>query len=67
MLPKQFLGPLLKGIKLYLCRFSTFSGLKFSGLNDQGFGYNSGIWCVYKGARIHVVPFGTTSGQETKI
>jgi len=42
-LPMQPLGPPLKAIKLYLCRLATFSGLKFSGLKDQGFGYKSGL------------------------
>jgi len=37
----QPLGPPLKAIKLYLWRFAIFSGLKFSGLNVQEFGYDS--------------------------
>lgn len=56
----QPLGPPLKAIKLYLWRLLTFSGLKLSGLKVQGFGYNSGMWCVHIGAITHVVPFGNT-------
>jgi len=41
-LPMQPLGPPLKAIKLYLWRLATFSGVKLSGLKDQGFGYKSG-------------------------
>jgi len=37
----QPLEPPLKAIKLYLWRLAIFSGLKFSGLNVQGFGYDS--------------------------
>jgi len=59
-LPMQPLGPPLKGIKLYLWRFATFSGVKCSGLKDQGFGYKTGLWCVVIGLITHVVPFGST-------
>lgn len=42
-LPMHPLGPPLKAIKLNLWRLDTFSASKLSGLNDHGFGYNSGI------------------------
>jgi len=60
ILPMQPLGPPLKGMKLYLWRLATFSGLKFSGLKVKGFGYKSGLWCVPIGLITHVVPFGST-------
>jgi len=40
-LPMQPLGPPLKPIKLNLCRFAIFSGLKFSGSKLVGFGYEA--------------------------
>jgi len=59
-LPMQPLGPPLKGMKLYLWRLATFSGLKFSGLKDPGSEYKSGLKCVANKAITHVVPFGST-------
>lgn len=59
-LPRQPLGPPLKAKKLNLCRFASFSALKFSGLNVSGLGYSCGQRCVTYGDTNTLEPFGSS-------
>jgi len=60
LLPRQPLGPPLNAKKLNLCRFVSFSGLKFSGLNVSGSGYSCGQRCVTYGDTNTLEPFGSS-------
>lgn len=53
----QTLRPPLKAKNLNLWRFATFSRLKLSWLNGQGFDKSQGGWCVATEPTIHFVPF----------
>jgi len=66
-LPRQPLGPPLNAKKLNLCRLTSFSALKFSGLNVSGFGYSCGQRCVMYGDTNTLEPFGSSKFAVKKI